>query len=206
MIFKKLHTHFSVYVSGFLVIGFVLFLSSCHGDYMPKPKAYPRVIFPERKYELYNPESCPFKFEKPVYAQINRDTVFMGKKLEEPCWLNILFPNFNGTLNLTYKEITPKITLAQLVEDAHKLSFKHSKKANYIDETIISNSHGVSGLLYDVGGEAASNLQFFLTDSTHHFIRGSLYFYNEPNADSMAPVIDYVKKDMDHILSTFEWK
>ena len=179
-------------------------LSSCHGDYAPKPKAYPRVVFPERKYELYDAPDCPFKFVKPSYTVIQHDSSDMG--IRQPCWLNISFPDFNGTVNLTYKEINKTMTLERLLEDAHKLSFKHTKKANYIDESFIVNKHGVSGIFYNVGGDAASNVQFFLTDSTHHFIRGSLYFYNEPNTDSMAPVLTYVRQDLDTMLSTFEWK
>ena len=181
-----------------------LTLTSCHGDYSPKPKAYPRVVFPERKYEMYDAKDCPFRFEKPVYTQIQHDSSAMG--MSQPCWINIAFPDFNGTVNLTYKEITKDMTLERLLEDAHKLSFKHTKKANYIDESLIVNKHGVSGIFYNVGGDAASNIQFFLTDSTHHFIRGSLYFYNEPNSDSMAPVLTFVRQDLDTMLSTFEWK
>ncbi len=181
-----------------------LALSSCHGDYSPKPKAYPRVVFPERKYEMYDSKDCPFRFEKPVYTQIQHDSSAMG--MSQPCWINVAFPDFNGTVNLTYKEITKDMTLERLLEDAHKLSFKHTKKANYIDESLIVNKHGVSGIFYNVGGDAASNIQFFLTDSTHHFIRGSLYFYNEPNSDSMAPVLTFVRQDLDTMLSTFEWK
>lgn len=184
----------------------LLALSSCHGDYQPKPKAYPRVIYPERKYELYDPESCPFKFEKPVYAIVQKDTSFFGQRPAEPCWLNIVFPNFNGTINLTYKEINKNMTLDRLLDDAHKLSFKHTKKANYIDESLIVNKHGVSGIFYNVGGDAATNIQFFLTDSVHHYIRGSLYFYNEPNSDSMAPVLAFIRQDIDTILNSFEWK
>ncbi|MFN8277241.1 MAG: hypothetical protein U0T84_07150 [Chitinophagales bacterium] len=187
------------------VILIALLLHSCHGDYVPKSKAYPRIIFPEKQYNWFDNGTCPFAFRKPVYAQVNRDTVFMGKPLHEPCWMNISFPDFNATVNLTYKSIQPGM-FAQLLDDVHKLSFKHSKKANYIDESFIRNKNGVSGLYYDVGGEAASNIQFFLTDSAHHFVRGSLYFYNEPNADSMAPVLRFVKQDLDTILGTFTWK
>jgi len=98
------------------------------------------------------------------------------------------------------------MNLERLVEDAHKMAFKHTKKANYIDEIKIDNAHGVGGILYDLGGDAASNVQFFLTDSNRHFIRGALYFYSPPNADSMAPVLDYVKADVKQMLKTFEWK
>jgi gliding motility-associated lipoprotein GldD len=181
-------------------------LQSCTSEYTPKPKGYPRVIYPEKKYEVFSPVNCPFEFEKPVYAIVESDSDFQGKALSEKCWINIQFTEFNGTLNLTYKEINKENSLMRLVEDAHKLSFKHSKKANYIDEVLIENRYGVSGLLYNVGGEAASNYQFFLTDTTHHFIRGALYFNNEPNMDSMAPVIAFVRKDLDHFLETFKWK
>jgi gliding motility-associated lipoprotein GldD len=92
------------------------------------------------------------------------------------------------------------------LEDAHKMSFKHSKKANFIDEVAITNQYGVSGLIYDVGGDAASNIQFYLTDTSRHYIRGALYFNNEPNTDSMAPVIQFVRKDLDHFFETFQWK
>jgi gliding motility-associated lipoprotein GldD len=179
-------------------------LCGCHGEFTPKPKAYPRVVFPERKYEMCEPASCPFRFSKPVHASVQHDSSHMG--MSQPCWINITFPDFNGTVNLTYKEINKDITLDKLLDDAHKLSFKHTKKANYIDESLITNKHGVSGIFYNVGGDAASNVQFFLTDSAHHFIRGSLYFYNEPNSDSMAPILTFVKQDLDTILSTFEWK
>jgi gliding motility-associated lipoprotein GldD len=184
-----------------------LFLSSCHGDYTPKPKAYPRVNFPERKYELFNPAECPFKFEKPVYAIVTRDTTYFGEKLRsDQCWLNVHFPELNGVINLTYKDINDTMKLERLVEDAHKMAFKHTKKADYIDEVKVDNAHGVGGLLYDLGGDAASNVQFFLTDSNRHFMRGALYFYNQPNTDSMAPVLSFVKEDLKQMLKTFEWK
>lgn len=183
----------------------VLCLSSCR-DYTPKPKAYPRVIFPEHQYNLYDPKGCPFRFEKPVYSTVVNDTVFFGHKNFEPCWMTVDIRPFNGTINLTYKEINDTLKLEKLLEDAHKLSYKHTSKADYINEIGIENAHGVSGILYDVGGDAASSVQFFLTDSTRHFIRGALYFNNEPNTDSMAPVINFVKEDLRHLLKTFEWK
>jgi gliding motility-associated lipoprotein GldD len=193
---------------GFLAIFFVsTILTSCNQDYVPKQKAYPRVEFPSKEYSLYSPEGCPFQFEKPVYSNVERDTIFFGQKVKNSdCWLNINFKSLNGTINLTYKEIDKNTGLEKLVEDAHKLSFKHSRKANYIDEIKVQNDHGVGGILFDVGGDAASNVQFFLTDSTKHFIRGALYFNSEPNSDSMAPIVEFVKADMKKMLQTFEWK
>jgi gliding motility-associated lipoprotein GldD len=190
-----------------LLLIFCISLTACHGDYTPKPKSYPRVIFPDKKYDLYVSPDCPFQFEKPVYANVSRDTTYFGTKLvSNLCWLNLNFPDFNGTINLTYKDINDTMTLERLVEDAHKMSFKHTTKADYINEVAIHNDHGVGGLLYDVGGDAASNVQFFLTDSAKHFLRGALYFNNEPNTDSMAPVVNFVKADLTRMLKTFEWK
>ncbi len=189
-----------------LLVFHCLLLSSCNQEYSPKPKAYPRVVFPERKYELFQPKDCPYQFEKPVYANAVEDTTYFDKNLKGNCWYNIEFTDFNGTLNLTYKPLNKNQKLEQLVEDAHKLSFKHSKKADYIDEVQILNPNGVRGLLYEVGGDAASNVQFYLTDSAHHFVRGALYFNNTPNADSMRPVIDFVKEDLRFMLKSFQWK
>lgn len=189
-----------------LLLFILLQLVSCTHEYSPKPKAYPRVVFPERKYELFQPQGCPYQFDKPLYSVAIEDSSYFERNMNGACWYNIEFPNFNGTLNLTYKPLSKDQKLDQLVEDAHKLSFKHSKKADYIDEVQILNPNGVRGLLYEVGGDAASNVQFYLTDSVHHFVRGALYFNNTPNADSMRPVVDFVKEDLRYMLKTFQWK
>jgi gliding motility-associated lipoprotein GldD len=198
--------HFIVKFQYVFCIGFFAFLIGCHGEFSPKNKAYPRVIYPTKSYEIYQNPNCPFMFEKPVYARVGMDTTFMGVKTKEPCWFNVEFPDFNGSINVTYKELNSSNTLEKLLEDAHKMSFKHSKKANYIEEIAIENKYGVRGLVYDVGGDAASNLQFYLTDDKRHYIRGALYFNNEPNTDSMAPIINFVKADLDHFFETFQWK
>jgi len=137
---------------------------------------------------------------------MNRDTVFLDTVPDNSCWFNITFPSLNGNLYLSYKDINDKNKLQKLIEDSHQLTFKHTVKADYIDEHILETPNHVSGILYDVGGNAASALQFFVTDSTKHFLRGSLYFYNTPNADSMAPVIKFLRPDIVHLVSTLSWK
>src|SRR5687768_9595372 len=90
-------------------------LIGCHGDYAPKPKAYPRVAFPERQYEMYDPQDCPFRFEKPVYATVTRDSTYFGQSLKnDQCWLNVSFPSLNGVINLTYKTISDTTSLQRL--------------------------------------------------------------------------------------------
>lgn len=194
----------TVWLPMFLV---TVLLYSCNQEYTIKPKAYPRIYFPEKGYEPLNVTGCPFTFEKPVYTVAVRDTTFFEKRVTAgEYWMNLEFPDFNGTINFTYKPITAATSFEKLTEDAYKLSYKHTRKADYIDEVRIENENGVSGMLYDVGGEAASNVQFYLTDSTKHFLRGALYFNNTPNADSMAPVVAFVKDDLQHLLKTFRWK
>lgn len=203
---RKMNVSVHSIIGNTAIFLFAILLCACNNEYTPKPKAYPRIYFPEHAYELFNPDDCPFKFEKPVYARVVNDSDYFGKQPAEPCWMNIVLPDFNGTINLTYKSIGKGNSFEKLLDDAHNLSYKHTKKADYINEVRIENKHGVGGLLYDVGGDAASNVQFFLTDSQRHFIRGALYFNNTPNADSMAPVVAFVKEDLRHMLGSFEWK
>lgn len=190
--------------------GMTLFLllthfSSCDSPYPPKPKGFFRIDLPEKSYREFTSDVCPFRFQYPVYADIVRDSLFFDKAPENPCWLNIDFKELGGKIHLSYKEINEKNSLEKLIEDAHKLTFKHTSKADFIDENIVENGKGASGILFEVGGNAASNAQFFLTDSAHHFIRGSLYFSSTPNEDSLAPVIRFVKEDMMLMMQSFEW-
>jgi len=182
-----------------------ILLSACQSAYTPKPKGYFKITFPEHQYREYHPADCPFSFEYPVYSEVVKDTVFFDTIPENPCWMNITFPEFNGIVFLSYKDINSNNSLSKLIEDTHTLTYKHTVKADYIDEGRISTPNHVYGLYYVVGGNAASNIQFFVTDSTKHFIRGALYFNNTPNADSIAPVLNFVKQDINHIISSIKW-
>lgn len=186
------------------LFGGLLALSSCSETVpIPKQKAYPRLYLPQKNYIRFAPEGCPYSFDMPVYGRAQTDSVYLGRPLGEECWYNLYFDSLNATINLTYKAIEGDVTLSRLADDAYRLSFKHSKKADYIDESIIQNQQGLGGVIYEVGGNAASSVQFFLTDSSKHFVRGALYFNNEPNIDSMRPVIAFVRKDLDRMIQTF---
>lgn len=179
-------------------------LAACHGDhdYAPKPRGYFRIIFPKKEYRQYD-EACPFTFVYPIYANIVPDS----NKDAKPCWLNMRFPQFGGTLHLSYEHINSKKEFDELVEDAHKLTFKHTVKATSIDQGVISYpDRKVYGIYYTVDGNAASAVQFYLTDSTKNYIRGALYFYTEPRLDSIQPVLDFVKKDVELMVKSFKWK
>ncbi|MDB5124436.1 MAG: Gliding motility-associated lipoprotein GldD [Mucilaginibacter sp.] len=182
----------------------LLLFASCSGnhDYSPKPRGYFRIIFPKKGYQTYQ-AGCPFTFEYPKYAVIEPDKAPKAK----PCWLNMQFPQFNGTLHLSYEPILSKKEFNELIEDAHKLSFKHTVKASSIDQGSISYpDRRVYGIYYTIEGNAASSIQFYLTDSTRNYIRGALYFNTEPRLDSIQPVLSFVKKDVDMMIKSLRWK
>lgn len=191
--------------SVFLLIIITLF--SCEEQvYSPKPIAYPRIHFPEKgTYFKYEKAECPYTFEYPDYASIKPVKNKFTNKIE-PCWFNISFTDFDATIHMSYLEIGKGISLEKVLEDAHKLTYTHSKKADYIDEAVISNKNGVKGQFSEVGGNVATNIQFYLSDKENHYIRGSLYFNATPNIDSVQPMVDFIKKDMMHVFETFEWK
>ena len=173
---------------------------SCGGDsYTPKPKGYFRVELPKKEYETTNID-CPFTFEKPMYSKIKVD-----QSNQNLCWFNLEFNTLLASIYFSYKPINNDLEI--FLEDSRNLAFKHSVKATDIEQIIISNpENNVYGLVYDIKGDAASEYQFHLTDSTHHFLRGSLYFNTVPNQDSIQPVLDFVKEDINHIISSFKWK
>ena len=172
---------------------FLLF--SCQADYTPKPRGYIKLDLPEKKYQQYK-EDCPFTFEFPIYGTI--------QSVEKDCFFNLQFYNFNGTLHVSYFSINDNLYL--YTEESSSLAYKHSLKANSISEQqYINRKNKVYGLMYDYEGTTATALQFFLTDSTKHFIRGALYFHSEVN-DSIAPISDFLKQDMKILIESFRWK
>lgn len=184
----------------------VIFCLSCKDvSFTPKPRAYPKVEYPEKAYRHFDMDYCNFTFEYPVYAEIQQDTTFFDEKLAGLCWFDIYIPSFDSRIHCSYYPIDVSKSLDALKADAFKLVGKHNKKANYIDELRIQKL-GVSGFAFDIQGPAASPFQFYLTDSTHHFFRGALYFNTQARPDSLAPIYTFVKEDIFKLIETFEWK
>ncbi|MGQ1785449.1 MULTISPECIES: gliding motility lipoprotein GldD [unclassified Saccharicrinis] len=186
-----------------LILGLtsILAVFSCKHHGTPKPRAYYRITFPKHEYQPLNKE-CPFSFDVPVYTQILDDD---RSHNAEKYWYNMDYPTLNGTVHISYKAVDNNLN--EMLEDSRKLAYKHAVKADAIGERIfVGEEKKVYGTLYEIMGDAASSVQFYLTDSTHHFVRGSLYFNAVPNKDSLAPVIDFVKEDIFHLMETFEWK
>jgi gliding motility-associated lipoprotein GldD len=192
-----------------IILAAVLFLSACGGsdDYSPKPRGYFRIDLPEKEYRQYN-SAYPFTFDYPVYAQMEDDSTLARTTLQNMRYnLNMQFKQLNAILHVSYQPITSKKIFDQLIEDAHKLAFKHTVKATGIDEArIYYPDRKVYGLYYTIDGNAASAVQFYLTDSVHHYLRGALYFNSAPQFDSIQPVLNFVKKDVDVMIKTLKWK
>lgn len=186
----------------FAFIGFFTMLCSCGGgSYSPKPRGYFHIEFPKKMYRLFD-KGCAYSFEYPLYAEM----VAESNKTGEACWYNLYFKQFNGRLHMTYYDVSSKSEYEGLVEDARTFAFKHTVKANSIDQKLINYpDRKVYGIYYAIEGNTASSVQFFLTDSAKHYFRGALYFNERPQYDSIQPVVDFIKKDLDKMISTFKW-
>src|ERR1700744_181632 len=183
-----------------------LFWVSCRPDTpIPKPRGYFRYDFPEHAYQKFDSAGFPFTFEFPVYGKIEQDKS-LNEEEHSPYWINVTFPEWNAVIYLSYKSIDPQNSLDKLVEESYKLTSKHDVRADYINAPQFKTRNGLSGVFYNVGGNAASAYQFFATDKTKHFLRGALYFNATPNADSLLPATEFLKKDMEHLVETLQFK
>jgi gliding motility-associated lipoprotein GldD len=190
---------------GCILVAAFCILVSCNSPFTPKPRGYFQIQFPEKKYRLFDQPGYPYSFEYPVYSNVIKDTSFFGEATENPWWVNIDFPQFQGRIYLSYKEVGPN-RFDKLLNDAFNLTNKHSQKAYSIDDSLMLTPNGVTGMFFKVGGDVATSYQFFLTDSTKHFVRGALYFEATPNQDSLSVVNSFVAGDMRHLINTFRWK
>ncbi len=189
-------------ITRYLVSIYVIILvAGCSNNYTPKPYGYYRIDFPAKEYKLFDSIAFPYSFEYPVYGKIVSDP----DKNAEPYWVNVEFAKYNCKIHLSYKPVTKDAS--GFIEDAHTLAYKHAVKADAIDEKLVmDDNRKVYGLIYDIQGNAASSFQFYATDSTKNFIRGSLYFAAQPNKDSLATAIKFFQKDVLHLIETLKWK
>lgn len=179
-------------------------VASCNSTYTPKPTGYFNIQFPERAYKTFKEPGYPYTFEYPVYAKVVKDSTFFGEPTENPWWINIDFPDFNGKIYISYKSIGSS-RLDTLIKDAYRLTGKHSTMAYSIEDTAFLTPNHVSGVYFTVGGNVATAHQFFVTDSVRHFLRGALYFDATPNADSLGIVNEFLLTDLKHLVNTLQW-
>ncbi|MGE0077009.1 MAG: gliding motility lipoprotein GldD [Bacteroidales bacterium] len=187
-------------LSSLLILFIVVIVWSCDSTSVPKPRGYFRINFPEKEYRLFD-SIYPFTFNYPAYGRVMPES----NRGQDGKWLNVDFPGYKARIHLSYKDVAGNLNL--MTEDAHSLAYKHTVKADAIDEQVFSNPQKkVYGILYDIKGNSASSVQFFLTDSVRHYIRGALYFRCEPNKDSLSPAVDFFRKDVVAMIESFEWK
>lgn len=211
------------YLSLFL-LGSVLLFTACNSNYTSRKKGYFKIDFPERSYVLFDDPSFPYSFEYPAYAKIVTDSTYFDSNPENPYWRNVDFPQFNARIFLSYKNIGGKALYKvkqadgsykdslgtnqfdKMVNDAFNLTNKNEAVATSIKDSVFTTPNGVTGVYFRVGGNAATAKQFFMSDTTRHFLRGALYFDTTPNADSLKPVQDFLQADIDHLINTFRWR
>jgi gliding motility-associated lipoprotein GldD len=186
--------------NSFLIICFTLSLYSCTKTSIPRPYGYFRVDLPVHAYRTIDTLNLPYRFDIPKNAKL-----ISRQAKGEMFWIDLYYPKLNASIYCSYKPV--KGNLIELLEDTRKIVYKHSVRADGISEKVFEHpDKKVHGILYDLKGNTASSLQFILTDSTHNFFRGALYFNNVPNKDSIAPMSDYIREDVIRIMESFEWK
>jgi len=211
----------------FIVLIAVIFLSiifcNCNSTYTSKKRGYFKIDFPEKKYVKFYQPDFPYSFEYPAYARIIKDSTYFERNPDNPYWINIDFPSFKGKIFISYKTIggasNYKVKTAagykdssginsfdKLVDDSYKLSYKNDIKAYSIIDSVMHTPNHLTGIFFSLTGNVATAKQFFLSDTTKHFLRGALYFDAAPNEDSLKPVNDFLQQDMKHIINTVQWK
>ena len=183
-----------------IILAAILLATACTEAPVPKPTGYFRIAMPQHKYYQYDSINEPYSFETSYYSKIQPD----NDENAEAHWINIYYPDFKCKIHVTYRTIDNNAE--EVLEDSRKLVYKHTVKADAINESYYENNDDrIYASLYRIKGNAATPLQFSLTDSTDNLFRGSLYFYARPNADSLAPVVEYIEEDIVHLIETFKW-
>lgn len=185
----------------------ILFIS-CKDEVvpLPKPRIYPKVTYPDKNYTAIKISDCPFEMDIPEYFKFIKDSGQTAEEEKHKCWFDLYCEELNTYMHFSYVDFNSREEFDKLVGDAFEMVDKHNIKASYRDEIRINKPEDrIHGLLFDIDGPVATPLQFYLTDSTKHFIRGSLYFKSRVNRDSIAPIYDFFKQDIDKMLSSFQW-
>ena len=177
------------------ILLFLIIFFGCKKDILPKPKAYLSLTYPEKTYES-------LKISRPYSFKVSKTATIINKKKN---WLSIKYPELKASIDITYRPL--KNNIRELLTEAEKLVFKHTAKADrIIPQDFINKEKRVFGSIYEITGNAASQIQFHVTDSTNNFIKGSLYFYAKPNYDSILPAVNYIKEDILHLIETLKWQ
>jgi gliding motility-associated lipoprotein GldD len=192
-------------VRGYILISvcaIVLLCTSCNKTYSPKPTGYNRLLLPDTSYRSL-PDSLPYTFEYSKYARLLDDS----SGISERFWIEIYYPALKANIHITYKKVdNNEKLLREYLNDSFTLTAKHQIKAHAIDEALVTTPSGKTAVVAELEGEVPSQFQFVMTDSTNNFLRGALYFDTKVQNDSLAPAIDFMKKELMHLINTLEWR
>ncbi len=181
------------FIGCFILLSAVL--TSCKDDVLPKPKSFLNLEYPMAEYHRFQ-NDCPYSFAISKESSI---------EFENGCKALISYPNLHANVHITYRRV--QNDLDEILQEVDRLTTKHTIKADAIIPHPFENAEKkVYGVLFDVQGESASNVQFHLTDSSKHVVTAALYFKIQPNYDSIYPAVDFIKNDMMKMMETFEWK
>lgn len=184
-----------------LALMIIIVFSSCTRDHLPKPLGYNRLELPGHAYRPL-PDSLPYRFEYSQHARLLKDT----SSISEKDWVEIYYPALKANIHITYKSIhNNEKLLKEFLNDAYTLTSKHQIKAYAINELISKTPSGKTAVIAELEGEVPSQFQVTVTDSSKHFLRAALYFNTKVANDSLQPAIEYMKKDMMHLINTLEW-
>jgi len=175
-------------------------------DAVPKPRAYPKVVYPDRHYIEFKDSDCPFSFRYPDYFKIEKQTTFLGTTPSDPCWFDLVAASFDARIHCSYIPVSAEDPLNDLIRDAFTIANKINQRSNFMDEIRVRNAQDVSGLVLEFQGPAASPMHFYVTDSTAHFLKASLYYNSKVRPDSLKPITEFIKIDIAELLNSFSWQ
>jgi gliding motility-associated lipoprotein GldD len=185
----------------FPLASLVLVCFACETNWLPKPPGYNRIDLPRHEYNRLE-EGYPYQFDFSTQSQVEADSF----NLSEKEWINLNYKKLGAKVHLTYKKIDQNTNFKALSNDAFNLTAKHQIKAYGIEEVVLLTPNGYSAVVAELTGEVPTQFQFFVTDSTTHFLRGALYFNTALKNDSLAPVIEYIKIDLAHLINTVNFE
>lgn len=199
---KDKNTNIRLALNSIFGVVLMLLASSCDRDYLPKPLGYNRLDLPKPEYRSL-PDSLPYRFEYSKHGTLLPDTSYVRDKY----WIEIYYPTIKSNIHITYQPLNGDAKLLrEFIDDSYTLTAKHQIKAYAINEIITVTPSGKTAVIAELEGEVPSQFQFTVTDSAKNFLRGALYFNTKVQNDSLAPAIEYMKRDMMHIINTLEWR
>ena len=185
-----------------MILACVQLLVACTADApTPKPRAYPRVEYPDRTFTSFSEPECPFSFEYPTYAQVEKK-----QNEKHPCWFDLAMPTLKARVHCSYIPVSNRAEFDELVRDSYTIADKINARANYMEDNLIRTKQGIAGLILKWTGPAASPMHFILTDTVNHFFKGALYFEAEVKPDSLAPISAFIEEDINKMIQSFAWK